>query len=197
MTASKQNASSDAVATDRTVEVYKQAVRKNFSFLKQTMQLDDLFAKSIPLAHGAGFLVPVCELHATDDGLIAKLAQWRAENAFAYPTQFPVTIAGTTSWLRSKLLDVEDRILFLVLDRYGNPIGHLGCGCPHCGPCRQVVPNRISQGWSDFWMPDTATRDRAVRSRHRKGCLALYRQLLQGWGLQCGSSGLRIHCHPA
>ncbi len=126
MTTSKQNVFSDATATDRTVEVFKQAVRKDFSFLKQTTRLDDLFAKSIPLAHGAGFLVPVCELHATDDGLIAKLAQWRAENAFAYPTQFPVTIAGTTSWLRSKLLDVEDRILFLVLDRYGNPIGHLG-----------------------------------------------------------------------
>jgi len=101
-------------------------VRKNFSFLKETTQLDDLFVKSIPLAYDAGFLVPICELHLTDKELIAKLAQWRTENAFAYPTQFPVTIAGTTAWLRSGLLDVEDRILFLVLDRYGSPIGHLG-----------------------------------------------------------------------
>lgn len=126
MTNRKQNVFSAAAATDRTVEVYKQAVRKNFSFLKKTEQLDDLFVKSIPLAHGVGFLVPVCELHATDDGLIAKLAQWRAENAFAYPTQFPVTIPGTASWLRSKLLDLEGRILFLILNRHGNPIGHLG-----------------------------------------------------------------------
>ncbi len=126
MTANKQNVSFDTAATDRTVKVYKQAVRKNFSFLKQTTRLDDLFAKSITLTHSEGFLAPVCELHATDDGLIAKLAQWRAENAFAYPTQFPVTIAGTTSWIRSKLLDVEGRILFLILDKHGNAIGHLG-----------------------------------------------------------------------
>lgn len=126
MTNSKQSTPSAATNMDRAVEVYKRAVRKNFSFLKKTEQLDDLFVKSIPLAHGVGFLVPVCELHATDDGLIAKLAKWRAENAFAYPTQFPVTIPGTASWLRSKLLDVEGRILFLILDRHGNPIGHLG-----------------------------------------------------------------------
>ena len=126
MTSSRQDGTSNGVATERTARVYTQAVRKNLSFLKQTTQLDDLFAKSIPLADGEGFLVPVCELHATDDGLIAKLARWRAENAFAYPTQFPVTIAGTASWLRSRLLDIEDRVLFLILDRHGNPVGHLG-----------------------------------------------------------------------
>lgn len=126
MTKSKQNVFSDTATTDRSIETYKKAVRENFSFLKQTTRLDDLFAKSIHLADGKGFLVPVCELHATDDRLIAKLAQWREENAFAYPTQFPVTIAGTMSWLRSKLLDVEDRLLFLVLDRHGNSIGHIG-----------------------------------------------------------------------
>jgi len=110
----------------RSVEVYKQAVRKNFSFLKQTTQLDDLFAKAIPLPKGDGFLTPVCELHATDDKLIRKLARWRKENAHAFPIQFPASVASITSWLRFKLLDVEDRILFLVLDKYGNPIGHMG-----------------------------------------------------------------------
>ena len=122
----KRGIASEKEAINLTIETYKKAVRSNFSFLKQTARLDDLFAKSIPLTQNAGFLVPLCELHATDDGLIAKLAQWRAENALAYPSQFPVTIAGTSSWLRSKLLDIEERILFLVLDRYGNPIGHLG-----------------------------------------------------------------------
>lgn len=127
MIANKQSVSSDAtVNTNQSIEIYKQAVRENFFFLKQTTRLDDLFVKSIPLADGKGFLLPLCKLHVTDDGLITKLAQWRADNAFAYPTQFPVTVAGTTSWLRSKLLDVEDRILFIVLDRHGNTIGHLG-----------------------------------------------------------------------
>jgi perosamine synthetase len=126
MITSKQDVLSETIVGDRSIDIYNQAVRKNFSFLKQTTFLDDLFVKSIPLALGKGFLVPVCELHLTDDRLIAKLAQWRAENAFAYPSQFPVTIDGTASWLRSKVLDVEDRILFLVLDRHGHTIGHLG-----------------------------------------------------------------------
>lgn len=126
MATSLQNAHTKQAASSRAIETYQQAVRSNFSFLKQTSRLDDLFAKSIPLADGAGGLLPICELHATDKELIKKLAQWREENFFAYPTQFPVTIEGTTSWLRSKLLDVEDRILFLVLDKYGAAVGHLG-----------------------------------------------------------------------
>ncbi len=113
-------------AHDRVIATYKQAVRRTFSFLKQTERLDDLFAKSIPVGDSEGFLVPVCELHSADKGLIATLAQWREENTFAFPSQFPVTTAGTALWLRSKLLDVEDRILFLVVDRHGNRIGHLG-----------------------------------------------------------------------
>jgi perosamine synthetase len=117
---------SDATDAGRSTETYRQSVHRNFSFLKKTTSFDDLFAKSVPLSNGDGFLVPVCELHADDGQLIAKLARWRAENYFAYPTQFPVTIEGTTSWLRSKLLDVEDRLLFLVLDKYGNAVGHLG-----------------------------------------------------------------------
>lgn len=112
--------------TKRGVQVYKEAVRKNFSFLKQTTRLDDLFAKAIPLPQGEGVLIPVCEMHTTDGGLIARLAQWREENADAFPIQFPVTTSSTASWLRSRVLDVEDCILFLVLDRYGNQVGHLG-----------------------------------------------------------------------
>ncbi len=125
MTAKHEN---QPLATNlqRTIHTFKQAVRKNFAFLKQTSQLDDLWAKSIPLKGNNGYLIPVCELHTTDANLVSKLASWRAENAFAYPSQFPVTIEGTASWLRSRLLDVEDRLLFLVLDQHGEPIGHLG-----------------------------------------------------------------------
>lgn len=109
----------------RTAETYKQSVDKEFSFLKQTARLDDLFAKSISLRDDEGFLVPVCELHYTDNELITKLSHWRTENAFAYPTQFRVTTAGTKSWLR-KLLDTRERILFLVVNRHGKYVGHLG-----------------------------------------------------------------------
>src|ERR1700682_6430099 len=111
---------------DRRVAVIQAAIRKHFSFLKQTTALDDLFAKSIPLDGGAGYLLPVCELHAGDASLISLFSQWRAESSLAFPSQFPVTDAGTAAWLRSKVLDVDDRLLFLVVDRLGKPVGHLG-----------------------------------------------------------------------
>ena len=122
----KQKNMLDVTPTQRTIEIFNQAVRKNFAFLKQTTRLDDLWAKSIPLEDDSGYLIPVCEIHASDENLIAKLADWRAENAFAYPSQFPVTIEGTKKWLRTRLLDVEDRLLFLVVDKHGETIGHLG-----------------------------------------------------------------------
>jgi len=117
---------SHAADQAKTVEAYKKAVASCFTFLKQTRSLDDLFAKSSCLTGVEGYLAPVCELHATDRRLITKLAQWRRTHATAFPTQFPVTLEGTASWLRSKLLDVEDRLLFLILDRLGEAIGHLG-----------------------------------------------------------------------
>lgn len=113
-------------STDRLINVYKQAVRKAFTFLKDTYQLDDLYAKSIPLADQAGYLLPVCKLHLDDPHLISTLAQWRRDNAFAYPSQFTVTESGTASWLKEKVIGVEDRMLFLVVDRHGYLVGHLG-----------------------------------------------------------------------
>lgn len=110
----------------RTVAVYKQSVQKAFSFLKQTSRLDDLFAKAVPLVGDAGYLIPVCQLHLDDQSLIQLLSKWRRENSFAYPSQFQVTESGTASWLQSKVLAVEDRMLFVVADRHGRPIGHLG-----------------------------------------------------------------------
>lgn len=128
---------------NRAVEVYKAAVRKNFSFLKGTVRLDDLFTRSIPLADDQGLLVPVCELHADDADLIAALARWREENAFAFPTQFPVTLDGTRRWLRNLLLDKEDRILFLVLNRHGKPIGHLGYANAINDECEMEIDNVV------------------------------------------------------
>ena len=111
---------------DRHVTAYHNSVRRNFAFLKSASCLETLFVRSIPLEDGRGLLVPVCELHADDDNLISLLSRWRADNWFAYPTQFPVTDEGTRKWLRGKLLDVADRILFLVVDKHGQHIGHLG-----------------------------------------------------------------------
>lgn len=105
---------------------YQHAVRNTFSFLKNTQRLDDLFAKSIALKNDMGYLVPVCELHAKDQQLIEKLAAWRKENSRFFPSQFPVTVEGTGVWLRNNVLDVADRMLFMVTDKFGNQIGHMG-----------------------------------------------------------------------
>jgi perosamine synthetase len=114
---------------DRRNAVYRHAVKSNFAFLKATTSLDDLWTKSIALKAAQGFLLPVCELHASGEGLISEFAQWRIENAAAFPSQFPVTLEGTKAWLRANVLDVEDRMLFLVLDRLGQHIGHIGLAC--------------------------------------------------------------------
>ena len=106
--------------------VFARAVRKELAFLKGTRALADLHARGIVLPDDQGLLVPVCELHADDAQLIATLGRWREAAADAFPTRFPVSEEGTARWLRAGVLDVEDRILFLVLDRHGRPVGHLG-----------------------------------------------------------------------
>ena len=110
----------------RRIEVHREAVSAELAFMKSAATLEELAARSVPLAGGAGMLVPVCELHAADERLIDTLGRWRERSASAFPTQFPVTHAGTAAWLRRGVLDVPDRILFLVQDRFGHTVGHLG-----------------------------------------------------------------------
>jgi perosamine synthetase len=112
--------------TERGVAVYKSSVQRSFAFLKETTRLDDLFAKSVSLETGAGYLLPVCDLHTKDAALIANLARWRSENALAFPTQFQVTESGTARWLRTNVLGAPDRVLFIVVDSLGAAVGHLG-----------------------------------------------------------------------
>jgi len=111
---------------DRARDVHVRAVTRTFAFLKQTARLDDLYARSLGLEANRGFLLPVCELHLSDEALIRDLAAWRAANQEAFPTRFPVTVDGTAAWLRTRLLDVPDRILFVVVDAHGNRVGHVG-----------------------------------------------------------------------
>ena len=110
----------------RRIDSYNKSIRYNFAFMKETKSMDDLYAKSIKLGGDKGFLIPLCELHKDDDELIEMLTQWRKDNSFAYPTRFRVTFEGTARWLKNAVLGVEDRILFLVVNQHGKPIGHMG-----------------------------------------------------------------------
>jgi len=106
-------------------EIYKKKVAENFKKLKDINDYENLFKNCIPINSCKGFLVPVCNLHERDLDLLLKLADWR-RNAVTFHNKFNVTHDSTKLWLRSLLLDIPDRILFLVLDEFGAPIGHMG-----------------------------------------------------------------------
>lgn len=129
-------------------QVYDRAIRKEFAFLKSTDSIAHLHAHSIVIADGEGLLVPVCELHADDRRLIATLSRWREQNSFAFPTRFPVSDEGTARWLRTGVLNVEDRMLFLVCDRHGRPVGHLGYAGALAGD-RQMEIDNVVRGDKD------------------------------------------------
>jgi hypothetical protein len=89
-----------------------------------------------------GYLACVCELHTQDEEIISTLTKWRAE-AITYHDEFTPSIERTKRWLRKYLLDVPDRILFLVLNRFGRPIGHLGYANALDDDCMMEVDNVI------------------------------------------------------
>lgn len=117
----------------RALNVYKNAVATNFSFLKGASNIQEAFLRAIPIEK-SGFLVPLCKAHVGDDELLQKLTEWRNTNVQAYPTQFTATLASTQAWLKDRILVVEDRILFLVVDNQGRTAGHIGFnGCINDG----------------------------------------------------------------
>ncbi len=127
----------------RAVSAFHANVLAEFAFLKAAASVLDATARAEPIGDFNALLLPVCELHATDDALVALLSRWRRENQHAYPTRFTVTDEGTKTWLRRGVLDVPDRQLFLVLDRHGYPAGHLGfANCLH-DQCVMEIDNVV------------------------------------------------------
>lgn len=57
---------------------------------------------------------------------IKLLAEWRKASAEWFPSKFKVTKKGTKKWLKEKVINAEDRILFWVQDLKGLLIGHMG-----------------------------------------------------------------------
>jgi perosamine synthetase len=100
-----------------------------FDFMKSAATLEQLFSRSVEF-EGEGFesfrLVPVASLHLNDENLIAKLAQWRNEVIHLYHDAAPATQDGTKLWMSRHVLLNPDRLLFLIIDQNGSPLGHLG-----------------------------------------------------------------------
>jgi perosamine synthetase len=105
---------------------YRRSAKSAVSFMKGSTNLRELWARAVDLPDGFGHLLPVGEIHADDGAVIDLMTRWREENAFAFPTRFPVSAERTARWLRERLLDVEDRLLFLVVTKHGRIVGHLG-----------------------------------------------------------------------
>jgi perosamine synthetase len=131
------------IKTERSVITYRNATARSFEFLKRTTLLDDLYAKSLRLPNGAGYLLPTCDLHVDDEALIADLTRWRNENVAAYPSQFVATPISTKAWLRDRVLGVPDRMLFLVINKFGRTVGHLGFASAINDDCSLEMDNIV------------------------------------------------------
>ena len=114
------------IPVDRSIVCYRNAAARSFEFFKRTTLIDDLYAKSLRLSDGAGYLLPTCDLHVDDDALIADLTRSRNEDVAAYPSQFVATPTSTKAWLRDRVLAAPDRMLFLVVNKFGRIVGHMG-----------------------------------------------------------------------
>lgn len=114
------------LSKDRASQVFTAAVARHFDFLKSAPTYAEALIRGIALPDGQGTLVSLSRAHEGDADLIELLARWRRENSDAFPTVFPVTSSGTARWLTAGVIENPGRITFLVLNRFGKPIGHLG-----------------------------------------------------------------------
>lgn len=110
-------------------EIYKRSVVGSFSFLKSSETIQDAYLRAISVGD-RGFLVPIGRVHLDDPSILKLLTDWRNTHVNAYPTRFVATVESTKKWMRAHLLDIEGRILFLLVDKAGRPLGHIGLnGC--------------------------------------------------------------------
>ncbi len=71
-------------------------------------------------------LTPITYRHVTSKKHISMLARWRDRNKQWFPTVFRVTHEGTRLWLKEKVLDDPDRILFFIHFKGEEPFAHAG-----------------------------------------------------------------------
>ena len=129
--------------SERRAAAFRNAIISSFVFLKKSTTIQEGYIRSIPLPESGGVLLPISTFHRDDGRTIGMLSRWREQNQDAFPTRFNVTEAGTARWMQSQLLDKDDRILFLVLNRFGEAVGHLGFANCLNDECSMEVDNVI------------------------------------------------------
>lgn len=85
---------------------------------------------SIPIIDGEGSrigsLQPLDRRLADDEEIIASLTRWRRRAGRFFFTRFEPSDERTRGWLDRVVLADDTRILFLVTDAEGRPVGNLG-----------------------------------------------------------------------
>lgn len=74
----------------------------------------------------AGRLRPITHAAAADAQLITLLTDWRNANGRFFLTQFEATSERTRRWLADVVLPDDSRLMFMIEDDTGVPIGHVG-----------------------------------------------------------------------
>lgn len=108
------------------VSARRRSATDKIAVMKASRTEAEARARGLRIRDNGEQLVPVGTVHANDAHLVELLARWRHENALAFPNRFPVTLEGTARWLRERVLEVADRLLFLIELPDGRPIGHIG-----------------------------------------------------------------------
>jgi len=104
---------------------HDEVIRRELAFAKAATSVSELWQRNLALS-GGGCLVPLSRLHLDDVELIRQLGEWREAHVAAYPTRFPISPERTRRWLETAVLGNPLRILFLVFDKAGRLVGHLG-----------------------------------------------------------------------
>lgn len=73
-----------------------------------------------------GRLQPVRQEEADSPATLLALTRWRAANSDKFLTQFTPTVERTRRWLTTVVLPDDTRILFLICDETGQPVGNIG-----------------------------------------------------------------------
>ncbi len=106
---------------------YSKNIISFFNFLKNSKNHNELFIKSIRVKKNKDLiLIPISKIHLNNDFIIKKLCEWRNKNSKFFIPNKKTNISKTKIWMKKNLLDVDDKILFLVLKNGKNPIGHIG-----------------------------------------------------------------------
>lgn len=71
-------------------------------------------------------LLPVGPWILSDSAVLEMLTEWRAAGSQGFFSHFPPSVAGMTEFLRQRYVDTETAVLFIVEDRSGVMLGHLG-----------------------------------------------------------------------